>query len=448
MKDAAIRSSLRRKLLHSLSASALGPVVTALLQVIMIPLLLKGWGAQRFGEWVLLSAAPSYLSMTDMGFGSAAANEMTMQVARGERGAAVETFQSTGALVAAVSTLALLSVLLFSATVPINSLLNIHTLSSSKTRIVLLFLSVYSLLNLYGGIIGAGFRCDGNFAESQVFYNVTRLAENVTLIAIVLFGAGLVEASVGFLAMRLAGTLLMAWDLKRRSPWLHYGITHANVRKIRNLSIPALSFMAFPAGNALSIQGTILLIGHLLGPIAATTFSTLRTLTRFALQLTEVIKYGIWPELSVAFGRSDMVVARRLYRRACELSFWLSLIAASSLWIFGRRIFELWTRNRVIFEEHVFDLLLLSVIAASLWSTASVIMLASNSHVRLATFYVSVTTLSLGSGFILTAKFELIGTAISLLAVDGLMCLWILRTSNKAGLENFLDTIRYNLIPK
>src|ERR1700722_13658547 len=117
--------SLQKKLTHGFSAAALGPVVTAFVQLVTVPVFLRVWGAERYGEWILLSAIPSYLSMTDMGFGNAAGNEMTMDVASGNRQRALQTFQSTGALIVTASLLALAAVLTAVRVFPAGDLLHV-----------------------------------------------------------------------------------------------------------------------------------------------------------------------------------------------------------------------------------------------------------------------------------------------------------------------------------
>src|SRR3984957_16438478 len=96
-------SRLRQRLMRGLGATALGPVVTALIQLGSVPILLHVWGVARYGDWLLLSAIPSYLTLTDLGFGDASGSEMSMSVAANDRNRALETFQSSWALVSAVS---------------------------------------------------------------------------------------------------------------------------------------------------------------------------------------------------------------------------------------------------------------------------------------------------------------------------------------------------------
>src|ERR1700720_275311 len=91
--------SVAQRLMRGLGATALGPVVTAIIQLGSIPVLLHVWGAPKYGDWLLLSAIPSYLTLSDLGFGNASGSDMPMRVAANDREGALETFQSSWVLV-------------------------------------------------------------------------------------------------------------------------------------------------------------------------------------------------------------------------------------------------------------------------------------------------------------------------------------------------------------
>ena len=99
-------------------------------------------------------------------------------------------------------------------------------------------------------------------------------------------------------------------DYAAESPWICYGIGHANLASIRRLSSPAFAFMAFPVGNAISLQGLTVVVAMVLGPVAVVTFSTMRTLSRVGFQVLNAIARTLWPELSKAFGAGDINLAR------------------------------------------------------------------------------------------------------------------------------------------
>lgn len=399
------------------------------IQLLSVPILLKFWGTAVYGEWLVLSAIPSYLSMSDIGFGNAAANEMTMQVAAGRYASALRTFQSISALVAAICAIALVLAGCLIAAVPLPNLIHASSLPPSTIRRTLFLLSAYALVVLFSSTILAGFRCDGNYALGAVLQNSTRFLESLATIIAVANGAAFVRVALTLLTCRAICTTIMMLTLLGRSPWLTLGIRHADARELKRLLIPAVSFMAFPTGNALSLQGTIIVVGIVLGPIAATSFSTLRTLARFGYQLLEVVKNGTWPEFSVAYGRNDLALARKLHRRACQFSFWCGICGVATLYLTGHWLFMRWTNGRVAFSKPVLTLLLASVLISSLWNTSSVVAVACNAHMKVAFVYALATAACTGLTVFFTRHFGLNGTAATLLLSDFLMCAYVIHTS-------------------
>jgi hypothetical protein len=77
--------SVARRLISSFGATILGPAVTVLVQLVNVPVMLRFWGPELYGEWLLLSAIPTYLLLTDMGFGNVAGSDMTIRVNAGDR---------------------------------------------------------------------------------------------------------------------------------------------------------------------------------------------------------------------------------------------------------------------------------------------------------------------------------------------------------------------------
>ena len=81
---------VRSRIVHSLYATGFGQGVNVLIQLAGVPLFLHFWGVERYGEWLILSTIPAYLWMSDFGFASVAANDMTMSVARERRDAGTQ----------------------------------------------------------------------------------------------------------------------------------------------------------------------------------------------------------------------------------------------------------------------------------------------------------------------------------------------------------------------
>ncbi|MEI8158789.1 MAG: hypothetical protein WCH60_18160 [Burkholderiales bacterium] len=70
-----MQSSLKVKLLRNLGANPYGQLITIAIQLVSVPLYLHYWGVALYGEWLILSAIPAYLALSDIGFVSVALRE-------------------------------------------------------------------------------------------------------------------------------------------------------------------------------------------------------------------------------------------------------------------------------------------------------------------------------------------------------------------------------------
>lgn len=438
---------LKRRLLQSAGATSLGPILTAFIQIVSVPIFLHFWGAKLYGEWLVLSALPVYFGLTDFGIGSVAGNEMTMLVAKGEKDSAIEVFQSTWLLTTCLS-LAFSSILAVGIwLLPAEKWLKLAILSRGQVIAILSVLCVYVLLDMQWTVMAAGFRCDGNYALGTIVGSLVRLGANVSAIIAVSLHAPPVAIALSLVIFRLLGNRIGLSLLRRKSPWLQYGYRHATFKAVQKLFRPGIAYLAIPAGNAFILQGMTVVIGLVLGSVAVVTFSTLRTLTRFVYQISDLITNSVWPELSVAFGAEDKLLARNLHRAACQATMAACGAGALFLAVTGRWIYGVWTHNRLTYDQQLFFLLLVEVLANVLWYTSSVVPISCNRHERQSLIYVLSTAASLSIAFFLMQWTGLIGAAISLLLVDLFMNVYVLTNSLSILHDNIFAFSRAMLRP-
>ena len=84
----------KRRLFVGFATTLVSKAASTVIQLVQVPLLLHFWGETMFGVWLVLTGIPTYLSFSNIGFGSVAGNEMTMLMARKEQDAALGVFQS------------------------------------------------------------------------------------------------------------------------------------------------------------------------------------------------------------------------------------------------------------------------------------------------------------------------------------------------------------------
>lgn len=434
--------SVRHRIISGIKANLLGQGSTIFIQIVSVPLLISYWTVEIYGVWVTLNAIPSYFAISDLGFGSAAANSMTMELAKGNKNKVVEIFQTVWCFACIVSILVLSAAIYIVFNIHIQGWLNI-TQKIDNIDGIILVLIIYSLSVLQGNVIQAGFKCNGYYPLGVNILNIVRLTEWCAVLLIIPLGADIFKTAMVMTVVRIAGVIFLYDRLQKINPWLPIGFSNFNSNILKKLAFPAITFLGLPLGNAINNQGVLLVIANHIGPTAVASFSALRTLCRLSFSSMNVIRFSAWPEISKAYGSGNLELARLLHRRCCQLSFWIVLSIVIILSFVGQPLFIFWTKGNLEFQADVFYIMLTLMITNTLWFSSSVVHTATNQHQRMTLIYVFLVSLSVMITSFFISDYGLISAAISLLFIDLIMVLYVFYGSVKILDETINALVRY-----
>ena len=416
------------RLLKGSGAQGFSRIVQTSIRLAEVPLLLSFWGQNLYGEWLILSTIPSYLSIADVGFSSAACREMTIKAGAGDKNSAKSTFQSTWVLLIVVSIAVFTLSFVFVRAVP--SLVGFTGMNNSEIRIVLLLLIIHLLVNFQCELLNGAFWVSGHYPFAMYSVAFTQLLEFLLFSIIVALGGRPVHAATGYLAGKLLGTGFMWLAQYHYIPWLRHGLKYASLNEIKRLISPSVASLAFPLGNALNIQGTRLAIGMALGPSALSIFVPLRTLSRMVMQPGLVINRLIEPELAMAFGSGNSLQYNRIFLNSCQLAFWGSLVTCLFIGPCAYWIFPIWTDGVVALHWPIYLTLLLGVQINSTWYTALMVPFATNCHGRIAWYYSLVYGISVFiTTYVFANKYSILGASFSLLMAEIIMAFVVIKAA-------------------
>ena len=420
--------SVLRRLAKGFGANAYDQAVTVLVQIFGVPILLHAWGARLYGEWLILFAIPAYLSLSDLGFSQSAGNEMTARVVRGDRAGAARVFQSLARQVYIGCAVALAGTTLLIWKLPIASWLQLNTMSPTSVRVVLCLAAAEMFVRLPNGVTDAGFRAGGDYALHVFLTSTARLLQFAGIWGAALAGGSPVAGTAAFFCVRLFATPFSAIVLHYRHGWLLSPAISGGWRDLHHLAKPAIANLALPLANALNIQGMVLVVGAVLGPVQVVVFSTLRTLTRLAVQLVMAVNNSAEPEIAAAHGSGDRRLMHALLKQVLSASMWLALAAATMLALFGNFVVRIWTHGAVQIDKTLFALLLLSAVASVLWYGSLIVLKAANRHLRASVLFVAVSSVAVGlAGVLLWMTRQVQVAGVTLLLMDGAMVAFTLR---------------------
>ncbi len=401
-------------------------LVRVLGQFAGVPLFLAFWGTTRYGEWLLLTAVLGYLQLSNIGFSMATRTRMAMEVSAGRRAAALGIFQSTAwfFLLIGLAVMALGWLAAWQAET-VRGLLNLQDLGVPELRHCLLLLAAVVAVHLQVELVDAGFRAEGHYGLGTFLVTLGELAIFVLTALVLVAGGGMVEAAACQLAGGVLRLVSLRLVLRRLVPWLHFGIAQASRRTVLALAVPSLAFMAFPVGQAMMLQGVLLVIGALLGPAAVVVFNTLRMLTRYTVHLTTMFIRIAGPEMSFAYGRGDLALLRRVHWQVCRVGLWAALVVCLALLAAGPWLLRLWTGGNVAVAMAVYLPLVLMVLCHTAHTLIANVLLATNHHRRYALVFLASSLVTLALTYLMTRELGLAGAAQASLLGELLLLLYV-----------------------
>ncbi|MFY0634056.1 MAG: hypothetical protein JXQ91_09590 [Vannielia sp.] len=391
-------------------------------QFLLVPIFLAAWSTELYGEWLILTAVPIYLSLSDMGFVTAGSNELARR-SEGRVNDAVRNFYR-----AYVSIFLQWSLVIFAcvlgvvAILPLSDAFNLNLISNGEAAQVFLILVASALLSQNGLTLIAGMRATGSFhvaISMRAVFGLVKLA--VVAFVLLALGGRPSEVAIATFVVQLLEPLVLGVLLSRRGLAPGWNLLRKPQPEMWHLLGLGLGFMLMPVAQAVVLQGMVLLMGSVLGATAAAIYATHRTLTRTTAQITQLGVSPLRAELGLQQAEQKREQVRALLIRATALTFWASLTVAACLMVVGKPLYETWTHGEIAFHALLFGLLLGATLLEGLWRMAATFRLGSNRHGPLARGYMAISIVGVGMAWLLVEQTGLWGAGLSVMLIDAAM---------------------------
>ena len=432
---------LKKSLLLNFFASSWGKVSSIVIRLVQVPLLISVLGVDDFGRWLVLSSIPAWLTLANMGFGSVAANEMSMAAAGNDLDRAKSIFSTTIALVFAIVCIGSIITISIAPFIAWEDFLKVSNSRHTELVLAVIWFALSIFLSFSAEAYGGRFRAARKAHTAVVLSSFRPWFELIGMVIVLQFSTRFDYLALSMLVATILYLIIMNAYSKRVFPELVFSISTVRKDQFRLLFQKGIAFQAFPLGNALLFQGNLLVVQFVLGPAAVALFGTARTLVRSVNQVMEMINQVIWPELSLLLGAGEYSKAARVHRMGVGLSLLLSMTCLVGLALVGKPLYTWWTDKAIALPEHLLLLFLVAIPFNALWYTSSVVHAACNKHEGLAIRYIIATVLTLIACVALSYYQGIEGAAISTVVVDIILIPYVFKYSLVLTHDSFSDFI-------
>jgi O-antigen/teichoic acid export membrane protein len=352
-----------KRILKLMTASLTGQGVSVINQLLIPPLFFHCYdhGIERYGEWIALSAAISYLNTVNGGIQNYANNQMTIHYNRGE----VDTARAVqaSALILSLSLFAIVAIadstLLF---LPVGRWLSLRYTASAAASQTMVLLILSLIISWLFAILANSFMAVGKLHRGANWTNAQRLFSTVLIAALLWGRASFPVLALGQCISIILFTVLVAIDLRTTAPILLPSLRYGSVAVIRSLIRPSALFMLYSVSGFLLWQGPVLIVQKILGPASLAIFSLTRIVFNMGRQLLIVVTNAIGQEITILIGSRDWMRLHRLYELSERVVLSLVTTVSVGTLLFCPFLLTVWLHKRSVYDPTL--CLLMAIISA------------------------------------------------------------------------------------
>lgn len=397
-------------------------------QIVLVPFFISHWGIDLYGDWIALTAISGFFSMSDIGLNTVTANAYSIAYNGGNAKECDSLLANNVILILLMWGLVTIIGVAFVNVVNFQSFLSLRIVSSQTGAIVVFALACKIFIAMLSSVYVSIYRAKSLAYKTFFIGNSVRLLEAIVLLLGIILKVPMTWIVVFYCLPVIGQLLYYAIDTK-----IQYGYSirlNAVDRKLFvKVLFPSLSFMSFPLGYAIILQGFTLVVNKFFGAESVVLYNTTRTICNFLKVIPNAVKNAIWPEFTIAFANKDIARMKKLYGTTLYISLSFIGIAAMVLLIGGDWIYEVWTGNAVQFSFSLMAIYMVTVFFNSIWEASGMTLMATNMHSQLGLLFVCLAVVSFFLANIVASVSSLVLIVLCVLFVDFILALYTLKVS-------------------
>jgi hypothetical protein len=395
---------LLKRIVGGMSGQLFSRVVLAAATAILIPLMLRAWGAEGYGEWIAITSLASYLGYSNFGFVTPASNEVVMLAGAREEERAKKLLQMSISFSLFVILPILVVVAIGLSMLDFERRFHFTVLTNSACVVIIAAMAWDFMAHTLLGLVVAPLYANGAYGRVYLTSSLVRLTELV-IVAALLWTLRVSPAVVACITSAASTTsiMAMAFFVRRLAPWASFRPHKLDSGWIVGQLRPTVGFVVYN----LSMQGVLLLGPRVLLSIASdagavAVYALYGTVMRVVDQIVWVFIAPFEVEMSRSIGSGDKNRAIKLIRVGSQ-SAWAVFAAVSiAIAAVGPFLFPIWTNNQIPFDYRLLALACAMFGCSHFGKISAHALIATNRLYGFSFLVLAWSLLTLGIGFLLS----------------------------------------------
>lgn len=413
------------RMMRGSAALAVGFLLNNVGQLALIPVAIRYWGAARYGEWVALSAAVAFLTLTDVGVQSYVSNRMTALHATDKRDEVLALLHSA-LRVQVPLVFALWAVLaVVTLVLPTQSWLRLTTVSEGTLRLTLLILAAELLVAVPAGVVMAVYRSTGYLPRGALFGIGSRVSQLSVALLLIANGAGFPAVAFSRVTLSVATMIIALWDLHRLHAWFKLWPLGGSAGVGLRMLGPGSLFLLAGLADYLAMQASITVIQGALGATAVARYSTHRTLVNLARTVSSLLGQPATVEFTTLEARGENEQLLAVTRSLTKLNAWMVGFLVVGAYPVLELAYSAWTLRALAFDWPTMMLLGAQTLVWSLWVMPGTMLFATHGQRQLVIIGIINSLATFALAIIVVPRFGIRGAAAAGLVADVCIAAWL-----------------------
>lgn len=331
--------------------------------IILVPVLLKYWGNEKYGVWIALYAAFSLLQSLDTGHINYIGNKLNISYHTNKE-ELKKTLASSLFMAIIIGLVQIIIVIILIVLNFLPSFTGIDSFLLNKYQVpasLIILVIFWFISGSIGGILHRLLVPSGYYYQAQWWNILYRLCQFLSIMIVAIAGGSILDASIFYVLIQLVIYTLTFLYIKIKIPEFYpwWNGININIAFLNFRNSLVLTFNSFI--QQLSNNGIVLLISNLFSSVILPVFTTIRTMTNTALSITNLLINSILPDFIRYHSRKEK---EKLYSVFIANWFFNGLVVNIGLIAvipFAGYIFKFWTKGIINFDFNLFISLAASI---------------------------------------------------------------------------------------
>jgi len=399
-----------------------GNIINIFGRVFLVPLFIKCWGTERYGEWLTLFAAVGYMSMLDLGIQNYVINKLNQCYSTGRSEEYGYVLRSALKVSVVSCSLIIFLIAVILPLFPLGKWFHFTQTGHSLVVLVTCLLAAQVVARVPSGIITGLYRTFGEFPRGAMIVNIQVIMVFLITGLALVSGGGFAILALLQLFPVLVVILYVFHDVSRRHPEVRLGLKGGSMKKGFSFILPGSPFFLIRISTLTVFSGSTIIVATQLGPAVVAVFSTLRTLANVTKQIPQAINIALWPELTSLEARKQYLTLRKIQLFMVKIGFSISVSLAIFIHFCGKDIVNLWTGGRIPYDSALMNIFLLYLTLQLIWNLSGTFQTAFNRPALVSLCFIASTGLGLILAYFLTRSYGVSGTVGGLFIAELFIC--------------------------